>query len=302
MTTSATHKPTLAAELFGSGVGFRLRSQLRRGCGALLLGAAILLLLRRAAGALDQPPGFFTALAAMIAASAVGALYRKLPPSDRRSGCDVALPIGMRHTFACADFATCFLPTAAMLLIAAALSISGIRPLPLLVLWGAIVANEVAWLFVRRAEAISTIEAPPSPAPLPREAANAAAARPIEAPAAEFADELPADSPTDDASLSQSWRRFVDAAGCDVYEGYVRAVFEAGSRQAAIHLAFCPPFERTPTLETEPLDELELKLTHAVVLPYAARIDVRLAEPAEAGLRVMVGIRAVALPVSLPSP
>ena len=286
MTNSATHEPTLAAELFGGGVGFRLRSHLRRWCGALLLGAAMLLLLRRAAGALDHPPGFFTALAAMVAAAAVGALYRKLPPGEPWPGRDVALPIGMQRTLAYADYSACLLPTAAMLLIAAALSITGIRPLPLLTLWGAVVANEVAWLFVRRAEVVAETDAALSPAPISREAAS----------------ELPAEEPADDPALSQSWRRYVDDSGCDVFEGYVRAAFEAGSRQAAIHLAFCPPFERTPTLETEPLDELELKLTHAVVLPYAARIDVRLAEPAEEGLRVMIGIRAAALPPSLSSP
>jgi hypothetical protein len=302
MTNSATHEPTLAAELFGGGVGFRLRSHLRRWCGALLLGAAMLLLLRRADGALDHPPGFFTALAAMAAAAAVGALYRKLPPGEPWPGRDVALPIGMQRTLAYADCAACFLPTAAMLLFAAALSISGIRPLPLLTLWGAVVANEVAWLFVRRAETIAAIDVRLPPAPPRREAASVAPVEEVEPSAAAFESELPAEEPADDPALSQSWRRYVDDSGCDVFEGYVRAAFEAGSRQAAIHLAFCPPFERTPTLETEPLDELDLKLTHAVVLPYAARIDVRLAEPAEEGLRVMIGIRAAALPPSLSSP
>jgi len=294
MTPSATHEPTLAAELFGGGVGFRLTPLLRRGCGAMLLGGAVLLLMRRAAGALDHPPGFFTALAAMGAAAAVGAVYRKLPPSEPWPGRDVALPRGMQRALAYADCAACFLPTAAMLLFAAALSISGIKPLPLLTLWGAVVANEVAWIFVRRAEAVAEINAALSPAPPRRDVASFTTAERIDPPATSSASDASLADAPDDAALSQNWRRYVDAAGCDVFEGYVRAAFEAGSRQAAIHLAFCPPFERTPTLETEPLDELELKLTHAVVLPYAARIDVRLAEPAEEGLRVMIGIRAAA--------
>ena len=63
----------------------------------------------------------------------------------------------MQRTLAYADCAACFLPTAAMLLIAAALSITGIRPLPLLTLWGAVVANEVKDLARETAKATEEV-------------------------------------------------------------------------------------------------------------------------------------------------
>lgn len=291
MPSCATHEPTLASELFGGGVGFPLRSFVRRSSGTLLIGLALLLPVRRAAGALDTPPSFGTALLVMGAVTVLAVAYRRTPPRPPWSDRDTALPIRLQMQIAYGNFAASLLPLAASILIAAALSLPGIGALPLLVLWGAIVAGEAAWLILRRRETIAAIEDSE-----PDVATKSVPATAAQVPHAEAVVETHDDVALAGDGLSQSWRRFIDESGADVFEGHVRVKFETGSKQAAIHLSFCPPFERTPTLEAEPLEELELRLVNAVVLPYAARIDVRLSEPAEEGLRTTVGIRAVAPP------
>ncbi|MCE9604090.1 MAG: hypothetical protein K8U03_04220 [Planctomycetia bacterium] len=274
MTPSAIQKPTLAAELFGGDVGFSLGCVLRWVPGTVLVGAALLLVARRAAGALEAPPTLGTALSVALAVVCLAALHRTALRHFERPA--ISLFGGVS---AASEAVVWYLPTAALVLIGSALSMPGTSLPSLAFLWLALLAGEAAWFRVRsmRASERSAAVIAPKLAAAMAEAESA---------------ELEAVEP-DESHVSQSWKRSVDTSGSDVLEGYARARFEVGSRQASIHLVFCPPFERIPVLETETLDDLEARLIHITVLPYAARIDVRLSEPAEEELRATIGIRAV---------
>lgn len=292
--------PTLVSELFGASVGFRFVVRLRRACGMLLVGTALLLLVRRLSGAFLRPPSFGTALAVILTATVIAAVYRMLRRRESAAGswrdCDTQLPPRLQQLLVWESAVHWYLPTAALAVIAAALSVPGTGVAALGALWLIVVGGEAAWFgstFVGVVDRSEAGRIPPKTVELNlAENYTDAAAPAVESQGLE---------PSDDSLLSQSWRRYRDAAGCDVVEGFVRVSFPASGRQASIHLSFCPPFDRTPTLEAEPVDsivsqEIDLELEPAVVLPYAARIDARLAEPAEEELVLKIGFRAVAEP------
>lgn len=296
----ATKSPTLVTELFGASVGFRFYRTLRRTCGALLCGTALLLLVRRLGGAFDRPPTFGTALTAVAAATLFTAAYRLLRRRETASppwaGYDVALPVRLQHLLVLENGMLWYLPTAALLAIAGSLSLPDTGPAALAVVWLTVVGGEAAWFGSQFARG-SVAEPQPATVAAPRiNGVTPEAATDGVAPAAPYEPTREADDVgSDDAEhVSQSWSRFRDEEGRDVVEGFVRVRFGAGSRQAPIHLSFCPPFELTPTLEAEAVDEIELTLITTVALPYAARIDARLAEPADEEFQLKVAIRAVA--------
>lgn len=299
MSELATKTPTLVTELFGASVGFRFYRTLRRACGALLCGVALLLLVRRLGGAFDRPPTFGTALIVVAAATFITAAYRVLRRRESGSlpwaNSDLEFPMYLQRLLVLEDTALWYLPTAALAAIAGSLSLPDTGAAALAVVWLTVVGGEAAWFGSQFAGGFAAERMPESmPTPVAREAAGRVT--PTAAPvAATPATPCEPNVGLDDAEhVSQSWTRFRDADGRDTVEGFVRVRFEAGSRQAPIHLSFCPPFERTPMLEAEPVDEIDLQLTPAVVLPYAARIEARLAEPAEEEFQLKITIRAVA--------
>lgn len=86
-------------------------------------------------------------------------------------------------------------------------------------------------------------------------------------------------SPKKAARVSQQLTRSVEVDGADVCRGTARADFTAGQRTASIHLAFCPPFATTPKLEAAATEASDAVIKIGQVLPYAARIDVKLSDP-----------------------
>ena len=153
----ATKSPTLAAELFGTSVGFRFYVTLRRICGALLVSAALLLVVRRLCGAFVRPPTFGTALIVIAAATLIAAVYRATlrrygPPVVGPADRDTALPARLQRLLMIEDLFTWYLPTAALLMIAAALSLPGTGTAAL----GAIWLTLVAGLLITTAAASST--------------------------------------------------------------------------------------------------------------------------------------------------
>lgn len=123
-------------------------------------------------------------------------------------------------------------------------------------------------------------------------------ARPWERTAvAEAGDAMPAppahraDPP--DGRLVQRLERFErtleDGTVIDAARGRASARFAEGSRMAVIHVGFCPPFEKTPQVGVScDCEGLELAVTAAEVLPWGARIECRLEEPAEEAIDVEV--------------
>ena len=53
-------------------------------------------------------------------------------------------------------------------------------------------------------------------------------------------------------------------------------------------MAFCPPFAATPELEVEQLDGPEARIKTAQLLPYGARLDLKLAAAAEEPTSVLL--------------
>jgi hypothetical protein len=55
-----------------------------------------------------------------------------------------------------------------------------------------------------------------------------------------------------------------------------------------VHLAFCPPFSRTPELAVEQLDGPAGKLKTVQLLPYGTRFDLKLAHTLEEPATVLL--------------
>jgi hypothetical protein len=79
----------------------------------------------------------------------------------------------------------------------------------------------------------------------------------------------------------QQLTRYRTADGAHSIHGTLLAELEPGERSTTIHIAFCPPFERLPTVEAEAVDDSSATVKLSQVLHNGVQIDVRLPEPAE---------------------
>jgi hypothetical protein len=81
------------------------------------------------------------------------------------------------------------------------------------------------------------------------------------------------------AEVTHQITRRVTAAGVEV-SGIVQTTFAPGQRTAIEHVAFCPPFDKTPTAAVHQLagPEARARVTH--VLPHGLRIELRLSQAA----------------------
>lgn len=79
------------------------------------------------------------------------------------------------------------------------------------------------------------------------------------------------------------------AGGGERIEGVVRVTVPRGARLGWAHVGFCPPFPAMPSVDVATgYDEIEAIVAAAEVLPWGARVEVRLDEPAEETLDVPV--------------
>lgn len=93
---------------------------------------------------------------------------------------------------------------------------------------------------------------------------------------------LPCDStPAVEDRVVQQLTRVRMADGSETIHGTLAAHFAPGSRTATLHVAFCPPMARVPHVEAEPAGGVDASVEVSQVLTNGARIDVRLARPAE---------------------
>jgi hypothetical protein len=102
------------------------------------------------------------------------------------------------------------------------------------------------------------------------------------------AEELPEEIEEDREGILQRVVRRRDEDGGEVMEGWLLAEFPAGERQAAAHLAICPPFARVPACDAEPVEGPSSQLKVAQVLPYGVRFEVKLDDPADAPCAVTI--------------
>jgi hypothetical protein len=78
----------------------------------------------------------------------------------------------------------------------------------------------------------------------------------------------------------------------EIVRGTLLAEFSPGERTAALHVGFCPPFERLPRCEAQPFDSKVASVKLIQVLHHGAHIEVRLARPATTAQTVVVGFLA----------
>ena len=96
--------------------------------------------------------------------------------------------------------------------------------------------------------------------------------------------------------LKNADKHSTDDAGDTCY-GWLRATFEAGQRTESIHVAFCPPFLQTPKMHVEQLDGPTTRIKVAQLLPYGARLELRLAEASgNAVVEAIIGFSAFETP------
>ncbi len=243
---------------------------------AALLGAAGVLAMRRLAGALvaPLPPGALLGAGAALTAlagAARGPVRREVPGQGRAGG---------RGRLA--DL----LPSLAVLAAALALSVPGSGRLGLTGLWSLILAGEalawnrarlpaLRWRPARPRGAGGSGRVDPPQSPAPHVARSAAAA---------------AGAPADDV-VQQFTRRHL-AGGAEELSGWLRVAFVAGQRTENVHVAFCPPFAAPPQLSAEQLAGPAARVKTAQLLPYGARLDLKLSDPAKEPTTVLLEFRA----------
>ncbi|NLE36885.1 MAG: hypothetical protein GX621_02555 [Pirellulaceae bacterium] len=163
-----------------------------------------------------------------------------------------------------------------LIALAAAVSVVGTSPAALAVLWGIVALEEGVACLARRRNALE-IASPSSRSGLPSEGEprvgdGVGMGLGVESPPGDF---LLGDR------VTQEFVRYRSADGNDVYTGRLRVAMPAGGRAASAHIAFCPPFARVPAIEVEREEGPSGRVQPVQVLPYGARLDLRLDRAAE---------------------
>jgi hypothetical protein len=93
-------------------------------------------------------------------------------------------------------------------------------------------------------------------------------------------DEFAAESEPDSGDPEESddvthWLKRSKTTDGEIIEGGVRVAFADGQRDLTVHIAFCPPFQCIPSIETEDLDGTGLEIRVAAAFPFGTRLSVR---------------------------
>jgi hypothetical protein len=67
-------------------------------------------------------------------------------------------------------------------------------------------------------------------------------------------------------------------------------VLAPGQRSANLHLAFCPPFARSPRISVQQREGPAARVKEGQLLPYGARLDLKLAQAAETATSLVLEI------------
>lgn len=96
--------------------------------------------------------------------------------------------------------------------------------------------------------------------------------------------------------LQQRFERFaIPADDVECQRGSLLLAVAAGSRSAAGHVGFCPPFAALPQVDVEiASEEIEATIVVAEILPWGVRVECRLDEPADEAIEIPVSFVAKA--------
>ena len=222
----------------------------------LLLLIGLFLLVRRLSGALVTPlapPALLTlGVLTMLTAWSARAAWRGASSENVSTGAS-----GLFVRFA---------PSVALLSMAAALSLPGSETIALVLFWVLLVSTELETHFQLRRRYFSPGRQTFSPG---RQAGTKRLSQQHD------------DDREHDEHIVQQLTRVRDAELGEMVYGTLRADFEPNQRSVSLHVAFCPPFAMTPQMDIEQTDGPEARLKLAQVLPYGARVDVRLREASD---------------------
>jgi hypothetical protein len=244
----------------------------------LFLSAVLLLAFRRIFGALVNPLPVFWLIF-------VGVLAGLLVESFRAAGRFAARrKTSFRH-----DLVFKIVITVSLLILAATLSLPGTNVGALAFFWLFLIGEETwAW---RRAVRKGTdrrrknIESLFQNSPLPLGEGPGVRAERLEAivnpleiveppDIADDEESTPSDQPGEE--VTQQLIRSLAADGIETLSGWLRLRFSPGQRTGNAHVAFCPPFPQTPELTVSQLDGPEARIKIAQLLPYGARLELKL--------------------------
>jgi hypothetical protein len=263
---------------------------------------ALLLMWRRAAGAIHDPlPGSGLFLIAFLLSAIAAAAHStgKQPTGKTRARlvANIALSV-------------------ALLAVAAAISLPGTSAAGLIFLWAILLAEE-AWSWrtrsirlLQRLRQPAVVREGETPAEPPEKGDRCIL---CEAPSGPFRQNAPvpffrrqeprpptADKialETEDSALpegvTQQLTRSTAADGAEELAGWLRVPFAVGQRTQNVHLAFCPPFAHTPELSVEQADGPSTRIKIAQVLPYGARLELKLHAAEEMPSAVVLEFSAV---------
>ncbi len=100
-----------------------------------------------------------------------------------------------------------------------------------------------------------------------------------------------------ETDVLQEFVRSRQPGGAELLSGWMRVPLAPGQRSAAVHLAFCPPFVRTPTITVAQQEGPAARVKEVQVLPFGARLDLKLAQATETSASVLLEIVVQATPV-----
>jgi len=229
---------------------------------------------RRAASALQQPLDWQGFLLLGVASAGVGVAARILArrPRDWRFDCVISL---------------------GLLAWAIALSPTGARAGGLLIFWG-ILAGEELWAW-RRALGLDRLRDSRCGLGGSEEMAQRSPAAPSRGPVADLHSPPPSD-------VTQEFVRTRQADGSERLAGWLRVPLSPGQRTATAHLAFCPPFARTPKTTVSQQEGPPARIKEAQLFPYGARFDLKLVRATDAPATVLLEVTVQGEAPMLPAP
>jgi len=289
MSRDAAHRDAIACAASGvAGVAADLARWPAYTLVAVLLLGAGTMWCRRVAAALQQPLDWPGLLLVGVVSAGVGVAARMLVrPRGSGTGGQAA-----RGTRASASFDV--VVSLGLMAWGIALSPSGTPPGGLLIFWG-IVAGEELWAW-RRALGLAWLSGGFRAVRGP----EATVAGPSTAPPHALRSDLLAPPAGD---VTQEFVRSRHPDGSERLAGWLRVPLGSGQRTATVHLAFCPPFVRTPKITVAQQEGPPARIKEVQLLPYGARLDLKLAQAADAPATVLLEITAQGeAPMALSSP